>query len=77
MCNITDEDLNTKSNLITEKYNFELTGLKDPVDVRKPSRNFLKIENLFSKIFSRKIKTGPGLQGEGNLENDLTLSIKS
>ena len=50
---ITDDDLNTKTDLVTEEQNFELLGLKDHVDLRRFSRNWVKADNLFTQLLSK------------------------
>lgn len=56
MSNITEEDLNIKSNLTTENYAFELIGLKDPVDLRKFSKALIKIDDLILNLDETSLK---------------------
>lgn len=51
---ITDIDLDTGTNLVTENYQLEILGLKDLVDLRKFSRSFLKVDKLLKSIFTGK-----------------------
>ena len=51
---ITDNDLNTTPGLTTINYLFELIGLKDKVDLRKFSRNFIKIDELIKNTNNEK-----------------------
>lgn len=51
---ITDNDLNTIPGLTTANYLFELIGLKDKVDLRKFSRNFIEIDKLIKNIDNEK-----------------------
>lgn len=55
--NITDNDLNTGQDLITEHLNFELLALKDNVDLRKFSRNFIKIDDVLTPATKLEIET--------------------
>ena len=53
---ITDNDLNTTPGLTTINYLFELIGLKDKVDLRKFSRNFIKIDESLNNKEDRLTK---------------------
>lgn len=55
--NITDNDLNTGQDLITEHLNFELLALKDNVDLRKFSRNFIKIDDVLTPATKDEIES--------------------
>ncbi|MGL4671563.1 head fiber protein, partial [Cetobacterium sp.] len=48
---ITEEDLDTTPNLSTLNYLLGLIGLKDNMDMRVFSRNFIKIDKLLKDIF--------------------------
>lgn len=51
---ITDNDLDTGRDLVTENYELEILTLKDKVDLRRFSRSFLKIDKLLKSIFTGK-----------------------
>lgn len=73
---ISDLDLDTKPDLKTENYDFELIGLKDPNDQRRFSRNFIKIDNLLKKLFSKVVKAGTGLLSTLGEDGENTISLK-
>ncbi|MGL5229900.1 MAG: head fiber protein [Cetobacterium sp.] len=49
---ITDNDLDTARDLVTENYELEILTLKDKVDLRKFSRSFLKVDKLLKNAFT-------------------------
>lgn len=51
---ITDNDLDTGRDLVTENYGLEILTLKDKVDLRRFSRSFLKVDKLLKSIFTGK-----------------------
>lgn len=51
---ITDNDLDTGRDLVTENYELEILTLKDKVDLRRFSRAFLKVDKLLKNIFTGK-----------------------
>ncbi len=54
---ITNEnELNTGTDLITQYLNFELLGLKDPVDLRKFSKDFMKIDEVLTPATKDEIE---------------------
>lgn len=49
---ITDNDLDTGRDLVTENYQLEILTLKDKVDLRRFSKSFLKIDKLLKNAFT-------------------------
>ncbi|MGL5856734.1 MAG: head fiber protein [Cetobacterium sp.] len=49
---ITDNDLDTGRDLVTENYELEILTLKDKVDLRRFSRSFLKVDKLLKNAFT-------------------------
>ncbi|MGL4902701.1 MAG: head fiber protein, partial [Cetobacterium sp.] len=49
---ITDNDLDTARDLVTENYELEILTLKDKVDLRRFSRSFLKVDKLLKNAFT-------------------------
>lgn len=67
---ITDNDLNTIPGLTTVNYLFELIGLKDKVDLRKFSRNFIRADELIKGIDDNKVsKSGDIINGKVIIDN--------
>ena len=66
---ITDNDLNTIPGLTTINYLFELIGLKDKVDLRKFSRNFIKIDELIFKKLNKPIVLNEDVDTEEKLRS--------
>lgn len=55
---ITNEsELNTSTDLITKYLNLELLALKDPVDLRKFSRDFMKIDEVLTPATKDEIES--------------------
>ncbi|MGL5621791.1 hypothetical protein, partial [Cetobacterium sp.] len=68
---ITDNDLNTIPGLTTVNYLFELIGLKDKVDLRKFSRNFIKADELIKNINDNKLDKGNYQKTAQDLKNEI------
>lgn len=49
---ITENDLDTGKNLVTENYQLEILSLKDLVDLRRFSRAFIKVDKLLKAFFN-------------------------
>ena len=55
---ITNEsELNTGTDLITQYLNLELLALKDPTDLRKFSRDFMKIDEVLTPATKSEIES--------------------
>ena len=55
---ITNEsELNTGADLITQYLNLELLALKDPADLRKFSRDFMKIDEVLTPATKSEIES--------------------
>lgn len=68
---ITDKDLDTGRDLITENYELEILTLKDKVDLRRFSRSFLKVDKLLKSIFTGKEDKFPKNSGFNKAKTDL------
>ena len=68
---ITDNDLDTGRNLVTENYELEILTLKDKVDLRRFSRSFLKVDKLLKSIFTGKEDKFPKNSGFNRVKTDL------
>ncbi|MGL4797243.1 MAG: tail fiber protein, partial [Paraclostridium sp.] len=68
---ITDNDLDTGRNLVTENYELEILTLKDKVDLRRLSRSFLKVDKLLKSIFTGKEDKFPKNTGFNREKTDL------
>lgn len=68
---ITDNDLDTGRDLITENYELEILTLKDKVDLRRFSRSFLKVDKLLKSIFTGKEDKFPKNSGFNREKTDL------
>lgn len=68
---ITDKDLDTGRDLITENYELEILTLKDKVDLRRFSRSFLKVDKLLKSIFTGKEDKFPKNSGFNREKTDL------
>ena len=68
---ITDNDLDTGRDLVTENYELEILTLKDKVDLRRFSRAFLKVDKLLKSIFTGKEDKFPKNSGFNKAKTDL------
>ena len=68
---ITDNDLDTGRDLVTENYELEILTLKDKVDLRRFSRAFLKVDKLLKSIFTGKEDKFPKNSGFNKVKTDL------
>ena len=68
---ITDNDLDTGRDLVTENYELEILTLKDKVDLRKFSRAFLKLDRLLKNMFSNKLDKGEYIGDAQDLKNEI------
>lgn len=68
---ITDNDLDTGRDLVTENYELEILTLKDKVDLRRFSRAFLKVDKLLKSIFTGKEDKFPKNSGFNRVKTDL------
>ena len=68
---ITDNDLDTGRDLVTENYQLEILTLKDKVDLRRFSRAFLKVDKLLKNIFSNKLDKGLYSGNAQDLKNEI------
>lgn len=68
---ITDNDLDTGRDLVTENYELEILTLKDKVDLRRFSRAFLKVDKLLKNIFSNKLDKGEYGGNAQDLKNEI------
>ena len=68
---ITDNDLDTGRDLVTENYELEILTLKDKVDLRRFSRSFLKVDKLLKSIFTGKEDKFPKNSGFNRVKTDL------
>lgn len=69
---ITDNDLDTGRDLVTENYELEILTLKDKVDLRRFSRSFLKVDKLLKSIFTGKEDKFPKNSGFNREKTDFT-----
>ena len=72
---ITDNDLDTGRDLVTENYQLEILTLKDKVDLRRFSRAFLKVDKLLKNIFSNKLDKGLYGGNAQDLKNNIDTKI--
>lgn len=72
---ITDNDLDTGRDLVTENYQLEILTLKDKVDLRRFSRAFLKVDKLLKNIFSNKLDKGEYGGSAQDLKNDIDTKV--
>lgn len=68
---ITDNDLDTGRDLVTENYELEILTLKDKVDLRRFSRAFLKVDKLLKSIFTGKEDKFSKNSGFNRVKTDL------
>lgn len=54
---INESELNTGTDLITQYLNLELLALKDPTDLRKFSRDFMKIDEVLTPATKSEIES--------------------
>lgn len=73
---ITDNDLDTGRDLVTENYQLEILTLKDKVDLRRFSRAFLKVDKLLKNIFSNKLDKGLYGGNAQDLKNDIDTRLE-
>lgn len=72
---ITDNDLDTGRDLVTENYQLEILTLKDKVDLRRFSRAFLKVDKLLKNIFSNKLDKGEYGGSAQDLKNEVDTKV--
>ncbi|MBC2850334.1 hypothetical protein H5J22_02605 [Cetobacterium sp. 8H] len=68
---ITDNDLDTGKDLVTENYELEILTLKDKVDLRRFSRSFLRVDKLLKSIFTGKEDKFSKNSGFNKVKTDL------